>query len=269
MGEDPSAALLAKDAKYDYLAGGGRAKLGGAAQALQASGGTFISKSEELDGELKGRLLISETDGDLNYNLDHDPETESGLGELASLAIDTLGADDKPFVLVIHDTLIEKALQTKDTPALFEQFREVNGILADMLARREDNPDLKIAALLTGGAIAPQFGAGADQNQAFFTISNLGRSYAGVGTALKGADADTLAEFLDETDGQYRGWKLSDADKTAILSGKLDPETAARANYEPYLKLDFVAQNSVPIAYTIGFEAPDGLVKALQNAVSK
>lgn len=269
LGADPVAALTAKGAKYDFLAGGGRAKFGDAGEALKAAGGTFISTSAALDEEVTGRLLVTQTDADLSYNLDHDPEAESSLSELASLALDTLGADEKPFVLIVHDTLVKKALATKDTPAFFEQLREVNNVLTDVISRREDDANLKIAAITTGGELAPQFQPGADAGQAYFTISNLGRSYVATGTALKGADNEKIAAFLDPEEGQYRGWKLSATDRAAIIAGTLSAETAARANYEPYLKLDFVAQTSAPLAYTAGFEAPGGLVEALKAVVSK
>ena len=255
-------------AKGDFIGGGGRTSAATAGAALKAAGGTYIADADGLAEEIKGRVLALQADGDLSYAIDRMPETESGLAELATLAMDVLGENDTPYVLVVHDTLVKKALDTKDTPALFEQFRELNSILGDALARQEDNAQMGVAALLTGGEVVPQFQTGADANGAFFTISSLRKSFTAVGTALKGESVENITIFVDPIEGEYRGWKLSDAQKSQIAAGTLNAETVARSAYEPVLRLDFARTNAAPVAYTSGIAASAGLVPALKAAVS-
>lgn len=268
---DAPSALLGAGAKYDFLAGGGRLQLGpDAGTKVKATGGTYLSTEEGLDAEIKGRVLAAQADGDLDYAIDRDPSQQAGLGELATLAMDTLGAGDTPFVLVVHDTLIKKALDSKDTPALFEQFRELNGILADVSARRDDNANLGLAVLMTGSDATPRFTTqvDAEQQNALFVVSNLSLSYAGAGRALKGADDAAVTAFADPTDGQYKGFRVSGATRQGLIAGTLDGETAVRTAYEPLLKFGFDGPAAAPAAYTLGFEAPNGLAAALQAAVA-
>lgn len=267
---DVGAGLTAKNAPYDFLAGGGAASLTGAGAAMKAAGGTFVADSDALGGDLKGRVLAAQTPGELSYAIDRDPTSESGLGELASAAIDTLSAGQKPFVLVIHDSLIAKALQARDTPAMFEQFRELNTLVGDALGRRDDDADLKVAVLMTGGAITPRFSttSAQEQSNAFYVASNLQHSFSGAGQTLKGASLEDITAFTDAETGGYPGWKVSDADKAKIAAGTLDPETAIRASYEPILKLDYAQAPAEASAYVAGFNAPNGLIAALTAIVS-
>ncbi|HEX9998748.1 MAG TPA: hypothetical protein VGB45_16555 [Abditibacterium sp.] len=268
---DAASALTSAGAKYEFLAGGGRAKLGADAGAkLKAAGGTYLSNAEELDTEITGRVLAAQSDADLDYAIDRDPEAQAGLAELATLALDTLGEGDSPFVLVIHDTLIKRALDTKDSPALVEQFRELNSVLADVTARRDDNADLGVAVLWTGGNVVPRFTTQAEPEQqgALFVLSNLMLSFAGAGKTLTGADAEKIAAFADPVDGQYKGWKAPADVRQQIAAGTLNPETAIRASYEPVLKLEYATQEAAPGAYTLGLNAPNGLEAALKAAVS-
>ncbi|PQV64826.1 Alkaline phosphatase [Abditibacterium utsteinense] len=268
---DAASALTSADAKYDFLAGGGRAKLGADVDAkIKAAGGTYLKDEEGLDADIKGRVLAAEADEDLNFAIDRNPEEQAGLSELSTLAMDTLGAGDSPFVLVIHDTLIKKALDSKDSPALVEQFRELNSILADATARRDDNPNLNLAVLMTGSQATPRFSTSveAEQQNALFVLSNLSLSYAGAARALKGADTDAITAFADPVDGQYKGWKVPADVRERLIAGTIDPETAIRASYEPALKLDYNGAAAAPVAYTLGFEAPQGLVAALKSAVA-
>lgn len=267
---DLTADLTAKDAPYDFLAGGGAAGLKGASAGMKASGGTFVGDADALGSDLKGRVLAVEAPGELSYAIDRDPASESGLGELASTAIDTLSAGKKPFLLVIHDSLLNKALQARDTPAMLEQFRELNTIVGDTLGRRDDDANLKVAVLMTGGSITPRFSTTSldEQNNAFYVASNLQRSFSSAGQMLKGKSVEGITAFSDVEAGDYPGWKVSDADKAKIAAGTLDPETAIRASYEPILKLDYTATPSEASAYVAGFDAPNGLIPALQAMVS-
>jgi len=268
---DAASALTGAGAKYDFLAGGGRAKLGAdAGGKIKASGGTYLNSAEALDAEVSGRVLAAQADGDLDFALDRDPSAQAGLGELATLAMDTLGAGDSPFVLVIHDTLVKKAIDTKDTPALLEQYRELNAVLADVQARRDDNANLGLAVLMTGGGATPRFTSqvDAEQQNALFVLSNLSLSYAGAGKALTGANDEAITAFVDSTDGQYKGFRLSPQTREQIIAGTLNPEVAVRAAYESAVKVGFDGPAAAPVAYTLGFDAPNGLVAALQAAVA-
>ncbi len=267
---DVAAGLTAKDAPYDFLAGGGAANLPNASAQLTANGGTFVASSDALDGDLKGRVLVSEAPGELSYAIDRDPATEAGLSELATTALDRLEAGDRPFVLVIHDSLLKRAVDTKDTPALFEQFRELNTLTGDVVARRDDDPALKVALVMTGASAVPAFNTTSldEQNNAFFVAANLQKSFAGGGASLKGKTVDDVTAFADADAGDYRGWKVTESDKEKIAAGTLDPEAALRAAYEPVLKLDYAATPSQAAAYTFGFDAPNGLVDALKAAVA-
>ncbi|HEX8464386.1 MAG TPA: hypothetical protein VF627_07190 [Abditibacterium sp.] len=268
---DAATALTSSTAKFDFLAGGGRAKLGAAAgEKIKAAGGSYLPNSAALDAGITGRVLAPQAESDLDYALDRDPETQAGLAELATLALDTLGVNDTPFVLIIHDTLLKKALETRDSPALFEQFRELDSIMAEVSARRDDNEDLAVAVLLTGGAITPRFSTKveAEQRSALRLLSHLPLSYAGAGRALQGADADAIAAFADPADGPYQNWKPGADVIKQIAAGTLDPETAIRAYFEPLVKIEYAAQTAPPMAYVLGIEAPQGLTAALKSAVA-
>ncbi len=267
---DVAAGLTAQGAPYEFLAGGGAANLADASEKITANGGTFVGSADALDDELKGRILVAQTPGELSYAIDRDPAQESGLGELATTALDTLAAGDKSFVLIIHDSLIKRALDTKDTPALFEQFRELNTLVGDVIARRDDDPNLKVAALMTGASNTPAFSTTSveEQSDAFSVLSNLQKSFAGAGAQLKGKTVEDISAFADADAGDYRGWNLSQEDKEKIAAGTLDAETALRASYEPMLKLNYDAKPTQPYGFVLGFDAPNGLVEALRAAVA-
>ena len=65
--------------------------------------------TDAQEQEIKGKVLALQSDGSLSYAIDHDPAAEASLSAIAGLAIQTLGANNAPFVLVIHDTLLPKA----------------------------------------------------------------------------------------------------------------------------------------------------------------
>ena len=266
---DTATALADAQAQYDFLGGGGRATLAGAGAKVGAAGGSYVTNPTDLAGDLKGRVLALQTEGPLTYALDRDPTEEAGLAEMASLAMDSLG--NAPFVLIVHDDLTKKAIDSKDTPALLEQFRELDLIASDVLSRHDANPDLGAAFLMTGSATTPQFVPGTSplaKNDAFFIVSNLGRSFAGAGAQLKGADVATTTAFADPEDGTYRAWKITDIDKAKIADGTLDPEAAIRASYEPVLRMEYAPTAVAPTAYTVGIDASAGLVDAIKAAVS-
>ena len=266
---DTADALGSAQAQYDFMGGGGRAQLAGAGAKVKAMGGTYAVNAVEMADDLKGRVLSLQNDGELDYALDRDPSQQASIAEMASLAMDNLG--DAPYVLIVHDDLTKKAIENKDTPALLEQFRELELVASDALSRREANPDLGVALLMTGSQTTPQFIAGTPkptQDDAFFIVSNLGRSFAGAGAELQGADVAKITQFADPDEGLYRGWKISDVDKAAIAAGTLDPETAIRAAYEPALRMEYAPTAIAPTAYTVGLDASGGLVAALQAAVS-
>jgi hypothetical protein len=143
-------------------------------------------------------------------------------------------------------------------------------VLSDVVSRREDNPDLALGLLWTGGA-TPRFNTtSADEiNNSYFILSNLGMSYTGAGKTLKGADQAKLAEFADPTDGTYKGWKLTPETRASIVNGNVSAESAIRASYEPAVKLTFDGPQARPGAEAVGFEAPQGLAAALKAAVSQ
>jgi hypothetical protein len=266
-----SDALTAANAKYDFIAGGGGAKLAAdTGDKIKAAGGTYLPDENSLDSEMVGRVLAPQAQGDLDYSIDRDPATQAGLTELAVLAIDTMGAGDTPFVLIVHDTLIKKALETKDSPGLVEQVRELNSIVTDASSRHEDNPDFRAAFVFTGGLPSPRFNTSvvAEQQSALLTLSNMLVSFAGAGKKLQGADADAITTFADPTDGLYRGWKVTPEVRDQIAAGTLAPEAALRAAFEPILKLDYTAPVAAPLAYTLGLDATDGLGAALKAAVA-
>jgi hypothetical protein len=271
---------LIADSKVDFLAGGGRSdfvssKIPGskrtddfdAAKTLRDAGGTVYFNAESLDEEAKGRVLALQSEDELSYAIDRDEESQAGFDDLVSLALETLGGENNaPFVLVVHDTLLAKALAVKDTPAVVEQFHTIDNIVSDLLTRREDNPaDFGIALLGTGGAVAPRFTAEkADElANAIFILSNLPLSYTGAGAKLKGADEATLVDFATE---QYKGWKVSPENRSGILAGTISPEAAIRASYESAVKVSYEAVPSESRVYAVGITGDD-VVQAINQVV--
>jgi hypothetical protein len=258
------ASTLISTVMYDFIAGGGRANFAPTAkETLTAAGGTALFDAdsvESLEQEIKGKTLVLQGDAELPYAIDQNPENEAGLSELVTLAVDTLSADNAPYLLVVHDTLLNKALAAKDTPALAEEFRAFDGIVAGVLANREDNPDFAAALLATGSSTAPRFttNAAGDRSNSFFILSQLPVSFAKAGATLKGADEAALTEFATE---QYKGWNISGDNRAALLAGTLDPEAAVRASYEPALNLAYETVEPQTAVYTVGLDAD--LVKSL------
>lgn len=268
-------------AKYDFIAGGGRAHFvpQGApgslrkdqtdiAKEIKAGGGTAFFDVESLIEEAKGKVLALQGNGDLSYALDRSDEEEASLNDLVAQALDTLGTEEAPFVLVIHDTLLAKALAARDTPAAAEQFHQLNGIVDTLVDKHEENPqDFALAVLSAGGTTAPRFTTTAtnEQNDAYFILSNLGASFTKAGTSLKGANAEALDEFATET---YAGWKLPADKRAAIIAGTLNPETVLRASYEPALKIEYAPATPQATVLSLGLPAADDLAQALKSVAS-
>jgi hypothetical protein len=254
----------------DFIAGGGRASFGAdVLKSVTDKGGTAIVDLEGMDAEVKGQTVALAADGELPYHLDRDVEKEPSLSELAALGMDALAEGESPYMLVIHDTLLQKAAQAKDTPAYAEQFREIDTIVADAMGRREADPaNVAVGILATGGAVAPQWST-ADANErsnASAMLSQLPVSYARAGRDLTGADEAKLKAFAADT---YKGWQLSDASRAAITAGTLTPEAAVRASYEPALKIEFATVNAPASFHAVGFEPGADPLATLKGLAAK
>lgn len=265
---------------FDFIAGGGRSHFvpqgtpgsvrtdaSDLGKELNAAGGTAVFTNEALTEETKGKVLALQADNSLSYALDHG-EDEAALSDLVTQAEDSLSADAAPYVLVVHDNLLAKAITSKDTPAAAEQFHELNGIIGSLLDQRDENPaDFALAVLTTGGNIVPQFTTNAanERNDALFILSNLPVSFTKAGTSLKDATGETLDEFAQE---KYIGWKLSSANRSAILNGTLAPEDAVRASYEPALRIEYTPAAPQASAFVSGLPATGNLAQILKNAVA-
>jgi hypothetical protein len=253
-------------ADFGIIAGGGRANAGNAAQQIKAAGGTAMMDVEGLNEEPKGKVLALQADNALTWSLDRDGETESGFGELVTLALQTLSADNQPFFLIVHDTLLAKALNAKDTPAALEQFKELDGILGDIAGTREglEKPeDFAIAVLTTGGALSPKFTTDLpnERAEALYIVSALPMSYAKAGMTLKGADEAKLKDFAANT---YKGWMLKDEVRGEIVAGKTMPESAIRASYEPALKIAFEAAHTGAMVWASNLNLGADVAQSLQ-----
>lgn len=261
---DGDAAALAQDTPLDVLAGGGRASFSTEQRAMMSRGNTMFDNGaafEQADAAVKGKLFALQSDTDLSYAIDRDSDAQAGLADMASLAIDTLsGANDAPFLLIVHDTLLSRALAAKDTPAAFEQFKELDAIVGDVLSRRGDKDTLGVALLATGGTVAPR--ANGDESNALFIVSGLQKSFGGVGKYLQGADAARLSQFAEQ---DYPGWTLSEAQRTALLAGTLDGEAAVRASYEPAINISFETVESAPTLYAVGVPAELSAITGFAN----
>jgi len=210
-GADAAKTLVA-DTKFNFIAGGGRADFNAdLKKSLTAAGGTALFDAESVENgetELKGKTLILQSDAALSYAIDQNPENEVGLGELVSLGTETLaGENNAPYMLVVHDTNVAKALAAKDTPALAEELRTLDGIIGDVISQREDNESLVVAVIATGSNVAPSFATqvAADHSNAFFILSALPMSFAKAGTALTGANDEAITTFAND---EYKGWKI-------------------------------------------------------------
>lgn len=267
-------------AKFDFIAGGGRAHFVpqgtrgslrtdalDLAKELNNAGGSALFTSEALADETKGKVLALQGDAELNYALDRS-EDEASFGDLVTQGLEAVGSEEAPFVFVVHDTLLAKAIAAKDTPAAAEQFHELNGIISSLLDRRDENPaDFAIAVLATGSSSAPRFTttAASERSNALFVLSNLPLSFAKAGASLKGANAEALDEFAQE---KYVGWKLSSATRTAILNGTLAPESALRASYEPALRIEYAPATPQNSAFILGLPAGENLAQILKGVVA-
>ncbi|HEX8833205.1 MAG TPA: hypothetical protein VF719_03335 [Abditibacteriaceae bacterium] len=263
-----TAQTLLNNTRFDVLAGGGRAHFGDAKTFADAGNSTLFTV-ESLDEEVKGKVLALQSDTALTYGLDRDIEKDAGFAELVTLALQTLNTDEAPFVLVVHDNLLARALAAKDTPAYLSQFREIDGIVADVLGAREENTaDFGVAIIGTGGSFAPRFTTELpnERSEAFYIVSQLPLSYGGAGASLNGANDAALTTFATD---RYKGWKLSAENRAAILAGQMTPEVAIRTSYEPVLKIAYEPATTGSVAHVIGFDAANGVAGALNAIVSR
>jgi hypothetical protein len=261
-----TANALARETAFNVVAGGGRSHFGDdLTGAFKTAGGTVYSNPDGFDEEAKGKILALQSDNELSYAIDRVQEDEASLGDLVTLAADALGGENNtPYLLVVHDTLLAKALNSGDSPAVVEQFRELSNLTADLLARRDENSDLAVVVLGTGGTRVPQFVTqnAAERSNALFILSNLPLSFARAGSTLEGATDEKINDFSTE---QYKGWKLSAEGRAAILAGTLQPEKAIRESYEPALKLSYVPGENQATVYTAGVDTAGSLVETLQK----
>jgi hypothetical protein len=274
---DDVANTLVSSTRFDFLAGGGRANfvprstVGSTrkdeidlAATLRKAGGTAVMDTETAEDatlEIKGKALFLQSDGSMDYALDQRPSVQQSLSVLAATAMDALnGADDTtPYLLVVHDDLVAKALAAKDTPALFGQVRELNTVVDQAVSARaimETPDDLAVALIGTGGNAAARFTSEekTQRTNALFITSQLGYSYEGAGRKLKGADADAVTAF---TTDDYKGWKLSASDRASLIAGTLGGETAVRASYEPAIGIAYSTTDVARAVYTLGVDGAD------------
>ena len=256
---------LVDQAGLDVLAGGGRGSFSAGQRTALGQGNTVFENGaafEQADAAVKGKLIALQGESELSYAIDRDSDAQAGLADMASLAIDTLAGDNNaPFLLVVHDTLLSKALQAKDTPAAFEQFKEIDAIVSDVITRRGESDTLGVALLATGGTVAPR--ANGDESNALFIVSGLQKSFSGAGKYLQGADAERLTQFSEQ---DYPGWTISEAQRTGLLAGTLSGEQAVRASYEPAINISFEPVPSTPTLYALGVPAELSAINAFANA---
>jgi hypothetical protein len=185
---------------------------------------------------------------------------------MAGLATQTLaGANNAPFVLVIHNNSLARAIAAKDTPAVLEEFRTLDSVVSDVMGMRneQETPDsFGIVLLASGGSMTPKFTSdvAADRSNAVFVVSQLPRSFSGAGAVLTGANEERLTEFATE---EYKGWKLSNETRAAILAGTMTPEAAIRASYEPVIAIGYEDADVKPTVYSVGVDTSAGLANAL------
>jgi hypothetical protein len=281
------ASTLINTTKVDFLAGGGRSyfvsnKVPGskrtddfdASAVLRQAGGTAFLNAEAVentDVDVTGKTIVLQADDTLSYSIDQNPEREAGFSEMAGLAAQTLaGENNAPFVLVIHNNLLSRAIAAKDTPAVLEEFRTLDSIVSDVMGMRGEQaaPDsFGVVVLALGGSSAPKFTSdvATDRSNALFVVSQLPLSYSGAGAALTGADEERLTRFATE---EYKGWKLSNETRAAILAGSMTPEAAIRASYEPVIAIGYENTDVKPTVYSLGVDASAGLANALTQIVS-
>ena len=214
-------------------------------------------------------MLALPNDGVLNYPLDVEQENESSFDDLVSLALTNLSSENAPFVLVVHDGFLVRALASRDTPGVAESYRHLDTIVDDLNTREsEGNGEFGVAILATGATTAPYVTATKpiEINDTFFIVSNLALSYKGAGNKLRGADAEAIADFASD---QYKGWKVSRADKAAIVAGTLNPETAICASYEPAIAIGFKSIAPESSLYLLSFPDSESGVAAITTVVSQ
>ncbi|HEX8234810.1 MAG TPA: hypothetical protein VF600_02550 [Abditibacteriaceae bacterium] len=281
------ASTLINTTRVDFLAGGGRSyfvsnKVPGsrrtddfdASAVLRQAGGTAFLNAEAIentDVEVKGKTIVLQADDTLSYSIDQNPEREAGFSEMAGLAAQTLaGENNAPFVLVIHNNALSRAIAAKDTPAVLEEFRTLDGIVSDVVGMRNEQAtadNFGVVVLAAGGGSMPKFTSdvATDRSNAVFVVSQLPLSFRGAGAALTGANEERLTQFATE---EYKGWKLSNEMRAAILAGSMTPEAAIRAAYEPVIAIGYENMDVKPTVYTLGVDASAGLANALTQIVS-
>jgi alkaline phosphatase len=281
------ASTLINSTKFDFLAGGGRSyfvsnKIPGskrtddfdASAVLRQAGGTAFLNAEAAENtetDIKGKTIVLQADETLSYSIDQDPEREAGFSQMAGLATQTLSGDgNAPFVLVIHNNSLARAIAAKDTPAVLEEFRTLDGIVSDVMgmrAEQENADNFGIVLLASGGSMTPKFTSdvAADRSNAVFVVSQLPLSFSGAGAALTGANEERLTQFTTE---EYKGWKLSNETRAAILAGTMTPEAAIRASYEPVIAIGYENTDVKPTIYSLGVDTSAGLANALTAIVS-
>ena len=272
------ASALVKDSGFDFLAGGGRTKFvpttGTNLTTAFKAGNTVLLNADEIQSveEVKGRVLALQSDESLSYNIDADSSTEAGLGDLASLAMTTLGGDEgnTPYFLVVHDANLLKAITAKDTPAVFGQVRALDGIIAEAISVRdgkEKPADMGLAFFSTGAAMDLKYtGENAnDRSNAIFVASQLPSSYSKATTTLKGATEESFTEFSME----YGNWKPSESARSSVIAGTMTGEEAVRASFEPAIGLAYEAKTVAPMAYVIGIGEADVLGNLVTIASTK
>ncbi len=268
------AGTLLTTTKPDFLAGGGRSDFSSAlTKTFTASGHTVLLDAEAFEAvdEVKGRVLALQSDSDLTYALDNDSSTTTSVGDLTSLAIKNLGGDNaSPYILIVHNTNIAKALAAKDTPALLGELREVDGIIGDVLSTRNalDAPgDLALAVVSTGAASFPKYTSetAGDRSNAIFVASQLTSSYTKATQTLKGAKDDDITTFATDV---YPNWKPSAAVRSQLLAGTMTGEDAVRASYETAIQIGYHSTSVAPLAYVVGMGDGD-VVESVAGVVSK
>ena len=279
----PDVASAIINTKFDFIAGGGRSRFlpkatvgstrddsKNLAKTLTDAGGTAYFDVESLtEDESKGRVLALQNNGVLNYPLDVEQENESSFDDLVSLALTNLSSENAPFVLVVHDGFLARALAAKDTPGVAESYHHLDTIIDDLNTRESDgNGEFGVAVLAKGATTAPYVTAikPTEINETFFIVSNLALSYAGAGNKLRGADAEAISDFASD---QYKGWKISSSDKAAIIAGTLDPETAIRASYEPAIAIGYKDITSESSLQLLSIPDADKGVHAIVNVISQ
>ena len=206
--------------KVDVVLGGGTSYLNEEGENFLKNNGYGVFKDDlkgfrSYEGNKMWALFGK---GEMEYDLDRNPEEQPSLAEMTAKAIEKLSKNENGFFLMVEGSLVDHAGHGNDPVGLFSDFLAFDKACGVALDFAKKNGETAIIIVPDHGTGGPSITGGSSYSKTrlFKTLSGFKRTAAGLAKIVNSRPAEELPEIFKE----YGGIRLTDKEIDAFYNCK-------------------------------------------------